>query len=310
MRTLTPRGVPVFVPPRPAISTLGPAPKPLLGPIVVVCGAREHELRSGSLLLGRSSECEIVLDDPLVSRVHARIQVDPDGVKVEDLYSTNGVYLNGDRILHAQLLHQGSQVFIGSQEIGFRELHTDPVPAAPSSRAPAPSTPRSSVFPEAEFNEPKTYPTSTSGAPEIPITARAEALDVLGSLARHLTNDVKAEQAPRILGPHLKGILRGASAGLVVPETLCELASEYAIDLAHWTEDPQWLNYVVELHTVTRRLMSAATISALQRSTRWVGGLDRRMLEYYVGSFTPRDGRLGPEEKSRLATLRRILKKK
>ena len=140
--------------------------------------------------------------------------------------------------------------------------------------------------------------------------ARADALDLLGNLARRLANDVKAEQAPRMLGPHLEGILRGASAGLVVPPPLCEIASEYAVDLAHWTSDPKWLDYVVELHLVTKRLMSAATISALQRSERWVGALNRSQLEYYVGGFSQAMAEFDKDEKARFATLRRILKKR
>jgi len=265
----------------------------------VVCGVIEQELRRGSMLLGRGKECDIVVEDPLISRMHARVQVDDEGVKVEDLYSTNGVFVNGERIMQARLLHGGDRVFIGNHEVTFVEIRTDP--------APAPSVPPSSV---SEYPEPLTRPNVGAGAGDIPITARADALDLLGNLARRLANDVKAEQAPRMLGPHLKGILRGASAGLVVPEALCEIASEYAVDLAHWTSDARWLDYVVELHLITKRVMSAALVSALQRSERWVGALNRSMLEYYVGSFVPRLSELSKEEKARLATLRRILKKK
>ncbi len=265
---------------------------------MVSSGSSECELRRGSLLIGRGNECDLTLNDELVSRLHARIHVDAEGVKVEDLYSTNGVYLNGERIMHARLIHSGDRLLVGNHEVKFVELRTD--------RAPAPSAPPSSVpYPR----EPLTRPNLTPGSTDIPITARADALDLLGNLARRLANDVKAEQAPRMLGPHLQGILRGASAGLVVPPALCEIASEYAVDLAHWTSDPSWLDYVVELHLVTKRLMSAATVSALQRSERWVGPLNRRQLEYYVGSFSQAQG-FDRDERQRLATLRRILKKK
>lgn len=270
-----------------------------MGPVMVTCGSVQCELRRGSLLIGRGTECELSLEDPLVSRLHARIHVDAEGVKVEDLYSTNGVYLNGERIMHARLMHAGDRLFVGNHEVTFQEIRTDP--------APAPSVPPSS----APYNrEPATRPNITPGATDIPITARADALDLLGNLARRLANDVKAEQAPRMLGPHLQGILRGASAGLVVPPALCEIASEYAVDLAHWTSDPSWLDYVVELHLVTKRLMSAATVSALQRSERWVGAINRRQLEYYVGSFAQAQASFDKDERARLATLRRILKKK
>jgi hypothetical protein len=301
MRTLTPRGLPA-VPDIAPQSPVGPAPKPLVGPIKIVCGALEHELRNGSALVGRGLECDIVIEEALVSRMHARILVDNEGVWIEDLYSTNGVYLNGERIVKAHLVHDRDRLFVGSQELCFVELQTD-TPKAPS------TPPVSARF--SEPFEPGTYKVGSKGSPaDIPITARADALDLLGNLARRLANDVKAEQAPKMLGPHLEGILRGASAGLVVPEALGEIASEYAVDLAHWTSDPRWLNYVIELHLVTKRLMSAAMVSALKRSERWVGALDRSLLEYYIGSFASQPGALDRDQKARLATLRRILKKK
>jgi hypothetical protein len=302
-RIPTPRGMPAL--PVPALrSPLSPAPKPLARPVKIVCGPFEYELRQGSVLVGRGPECEIILEDSLVSRLHARVEVDDEGVRIEDLYSTNGVYLNGERIQHARLIHEGDRVFIGSHEMTFVEVPKEPISSSPS------TPPLSARF--APSPEPPTYKmVEARGLPaDIPITARADALDLLGSLARRLANDVKAEQAPRMLGPHLEGILRGASAGLVVPESLGEIASEYAIDLAHWTGEVSWLDYVVELHLVTKRVMSAGTLTALQRSERWVGHLDRTRLEYYIGSFSPRSGELDASARARLATLRRILKKK
>lgn len=302
--TQTPRATPMAVPPlvysnAPAVPTL--APKPLAGPIVVACSGVEHELRAGSLLIGRLTECDVIIDEVLVSRMHARVYVSTEGVTLEDLHSTNGVFVNGQRIVHAVSLNVGDHALIGSREVTFTEIGTDPAPPL-SSQAP----PSASVI-----AEPKTAPgLPLEGASPIPITARADALELLGTLARRLANEHKAEQAPRMLGPHLKGILRGAHAGLVVPESLSLLASEYAIDLAHWTTDTNWLDYVIELHLVTKRLLPASLIAALQRSERWVGAMDRPLLEYYLASFAPRAKELTRAEKASLSVLRRIAKKK
>ncbi len=238
-----------------------------------------------------------MLEDVLVSRMHARLLLTSEGVTLEDLHSTNGVYVNGDRIMQVAALNIGDCVLIGTQEISFSEIGTDPAPP-----------------PSFDLEEMRTAPiveTSHSGGKPvaIPITARADALHMLGTLARQLANEHKAEQAPRILGPHLRGILRGAGSGLVVPEALSTLASEYALDLAHWTADPRWLDYVVELHLVTKRLFSAPILAALQRAERWVGPLNRSLLEYYVAACA-REKQLDPDEKARLALVKRILKKK
>ncbi len=57
--------------------------------------------------IGRSRDCDIVLDDVGISRRHAEIRPGPDGWTVEDLGSTNGVLVNGLRVRGAQLLQPG-----------------------------------------------------------------------------------------------------------------------------------------------------------------------------------------------------------
>jgi hypothetical protein len=237
--------------------------------------------------------------------MHARVWVETDGVRLEDLHSTNGVYLNGDRIVRAVSLNVGDRALIGTHELHFTELRTEPGPPRSTPLLPEPADEEGS---SAATIPPQDGPVLPPAA--IPITARAEALEMLGTLARRLANEQKADQAPRMLGPHLQGILRGASSGLVVPESLSELACEYAIDLAHWTADARWLDYVVELHLVTQRLMSQPVLAALQRAERWVGVMDRSLLEYYVASFAPRAKQFAAPERARLSILQRIMKKK
>ena len=54
--------------------------------------------------IGRIGAADFCLDVPLVSRVHCRIEVDVDGgVEVVDLDSTNGTWIDGDRITRAPL---------------------------------------------------------------------------------------------------------------------------------------------------------------------------------------------------------------
>jgi len=268
---------------------------------VVQCEGVEHELRAGSLLVGRLTECDIVIDEPLVSRMHARVCVTNEGVTLEDLHSTNGIYVNGARIVHAVALNVGDRALIGTQELAFEEIRTDP--------APPPSTPDPPSSVDVLCDPPTKAGVQQHPLP-IPVTARAEALELIGTLARRLANEHKAVQAPRMLGPHLKAILQGARSGLVVPDGLSTLAAEYAIDLAHWTSDTGWLDYVVELHLITKRLLPKSVLAALQRAERWVGFVDRPLLEYYIASFASRSKDLTESEKTSLGVLRRMSKKK
>lgn len=73
-------------------------------------------------LVGRSRDCDVVLEDPDVSRRHARILLAADGSwLVEDLGSTNGVAVNGGRISGPHPLANGDQVTFGKVSGSFVE---------------------------------------------------------------------------------------------------------------------------------------------------------------------------------------------
>ena len=71
-----------------------------------------YVLGEGETLAGRSDDVEIFLGDVTVSRHHARFTVDEVGLRVEDLRSTNGTYINADRQDSARL-QPGDEVIIG-----------------------------------------------------------------------------------------------------------------------------------------------------------------------------------------------------
>ena len=72
------------------------------------------DLTDGLVMIGRSSDCAIILDDDYVSTRHARVAVDQSGgLFVEDLGSTNGTYVNGRRITHPTTITPDDSVRIG-----------------------------------------------------------------------------------------------------------------------------------------------------------------------------------------------------
>ena len=64
----------------------------------------------GSLIIGRDSDCEIVIPDRQISRRHARITTTPKGVLLEDLGSKNGTYCDGVRVDEPALLQDGTSI--------------------------------------------------------------------------------------------------------------------------------------------------------------------------------------------------------
>ncbi len=83
---------------------------------------QEIDLRPGVTTLGRSEECELTIEDPLVSRRHAQIAVDGDDVRLIDLGSRNGVRLNGRPVTGSVKLEDGDRVRIGTQDLVFSRV--------------------------------------------------------------------------------------------------------------------------------------------------------------------------------------------
>jgi len=71
-----------------------------------------YVLADGDTLVGRGSDCDIFLGDVTVSRHHARFSVDGPTLRLEDLGSTNGTYVNGEWV-DAYALSAGDEVIIG-----------------------------------------------------------------------------------------------------------------------------------------------------------------------------------------------------
>jgi hypothetical protein len=72
----------------------------------------------GASRIGRSDDCEIVLNDPSVSRTHAVVEIAGGGATVRDLGSTNGTFANGLRIERHQL-QDGDELQFGNTRMRF-----------------------------------------------------------------------------------------------------------------------------------------------------------------------------------------------
>ena len=83
--------------------------------LVVIYGndlGRKHSLESASVTLGRSNKCDIQIDQESVSRAHSKITNAGRSVKIRDLGSTNGTYVN-DELVEERTLVDGDFIKIG-----------------------------------------------------------------------------------------------------------------------------------------------------------------------------------------------------
>jgi hypothetical protein len=93
-----------------------------------LCYSEGGELRTVALArewtrIGRSLAADVRFDDPTVSRRHALIVRQPDGVRVLDDRSLNGVFVNGARV-EGKVLKDGDEIIVGRYRLSF--LNVEP----------------------------------------------------------------------------------------------------------------------------------------------------------------------------------------
>ncbi|WNM36954.1 FHA domain-containing protein [Micromonospora halotolerans] len=134
---------------------------PELMPLLTVSGGvmRGLSFRVGRdpQLVGRAPSADIVLGDPHLSRRHATVQATVDGVLLTDLGSTNGTWLNDQRIVGTVPLTDGDVIRLGRTDLRFFDpgvARTDPVGMSfgqprrdqrPTLPLPVPPTPRAPI---------------------------------------------------------------------------------------------------------------------------------------------------------------------
>jgi FHA domain len=141
-------------------------------PRLIVLSPVDHdplELTRSEMIIGRLDTADIVLDDPFVSRRHALITIDPLGeVTIQDLNSTSGTFVNGDRIVEPRVLRPGDQVRLANLETRFEG-------AAPVARAGETPTVGVAVQPPAPTRADIPVQPSAPTRAEVPASGRQDA---------------------------------------------------------------------------------------------------------------------------------------
>jgi pSer/pThr/pTyr-binding forkhead associated (FHA) protein len=249
------------------------------------------ELRRGTLVVGRSSGCHLVLEDNMVSRRHAELIVTDDSVTVKDLGSVNGLYVNARRVEGSQRLKEGDSLQIGQREFVVRSVVRESLPVS-SDRLMA-ETLHGDSGSESEDN-----------------THVGDVFDVLGSVADKVLALDRGEEAERILSAVLQSILREAKEGREVSMAIAERAAGYAVRIAFATARPSWLDYVVELYSSLHRVLPGKIVDQLYDVVRRARGMSVSSLRAYVSMLEEQQTTLGPAERfvlQRIAGLERVV---
>lgn len=163
----------------------GPKPKPKKkvatgatgGRLVSLTDGREYAILTSPLVLGRDASCDVVVASKRVSRRHAEIVPTPKGYLLVDA-STNGTFVNGERIPGEQLLARADVIRLGDDEFRF---YADIVKEPPGGQAPpAAAAPPAPATPAA--------PAAPAAAPAVPAVPAAPAAPAAPG-AQHRLND-------------------------------------------------------------------------------------------------------------------------
>jgi hypothetical protein len=230
-----------------------------------------------AVVIGRTEECEITIDDPLVSRRHASVVRLESDLWVNDLGSRNGVYVNGSRIEDRYRLSDGDVLRIGTIDM---QVACDRPPLRDA---------------ESEIPEP---------------TRRFDAMGVVGQLAGKALALGRIEEAERLLAGPLEQLLREAKAGLFPADELVEKATDLAVRLLEGTRRGSWLNWLVQLYATRRKPWPAPVVDTLYQVARGCGGYDRQDLRSYCELLRANSSELGPAERfqvGRIEGLERVL---
>jgi putative secretion ATPase (PEP-CTERM system associated) len=91
----------------------------------------QHYFGPGRVIVGRSPDNEIYIQSKFVSRHHAQLTNDETGCTVEDLNSTNGVFIGDERVKKYRLKH-GDVVSLGIHELVYSDLRQSAATTAPT----------------------------------------------------------------------------------------------------------------------------------------------------------------------------------
>ena len=125
---------------------------------------QEIPLQEGKYILGRSEDCQVTIPDPGISKKHAALEVDEQGVIISDLKSSNGTFLNGVKIQESEI-HNKDKVSICSTTFDIVKAKAS-APAFPIAfqQHPQASTVAAPTG-VAQYGYPQPYPVPHQGQP-------------------------------------------------------------------------------------------------------------------------------------------------
>jgi hypothetical protein len=269
---------------------------------------QEFDLPRGITVIGRSLDCNLTIEDPLVSRQHARIIVEEDGGTVEDMSSRNGVRVNGLSVRGTTPLRDGDRVRIGTQDFVFCRVDaggkahsktTGVLRLCAKCRLPYPR--EMPACPNCEATEQTDEETlsgsfGTENQTAWSVQLLVEALERAVTLGR--VND--AERIVRRATAQVEELI--VAGGAVDTKALAGLAAQ-AASTTLVTNDPTWVLWAIDIYRRTDRVPPVEVVERIGEAADSHRGVVRGALEALLGHL---DGKARSARTGEAAALARL----
>lgn len=268
---------------------------------------QEFDLAGPEVVIGRSPDCHITIEDPLISRRHAKVVIRDDVAMVQDLGSRNGVRVNGRLIKGEQQLKEGDRIRIGTQELVFSVVRAEARAARPTGYmrvCHACSTP---------------YPEGSPQCPHCGAPAQAEedtmsgvmvepkrswTFQLLGEVIERALASGKALEAERLMRRAAKEVDDRLAAGERLDSAHVSMIAQFAVRLARLVGGSEWVAWALTLHRRQQLMLSDDVIDRIEELDLDSFPDAKAVLETYLAWFRSQHGSAGPS--ADLARLTRL----
>lgn len=307
-----------------------PKPRLLAFPVVprfrLRYQATDLEMPAGEFIVGRSSGCNLALDDALVSRRHARFVVGQEEVTVEDLGSRNGVLVNSQKTRGATTLRHLDRISIGSHDMLLVEIgRSDPRRHATSELliclacrnplevgdkhcshcgVPVPRGASTLAGATLELRIP-----DLGIADESDDTKQGSLFMLLAPIVEKSIRLGHYDKAAQMIGSHLESLCVLAAAREELAPELVEHATQLALGLAEGLGDARFFDFLFNFYAALGAPMASPTIDRLHQLVRQARYHDAAPLRSYLDVLQRRTN-LGASERfnmRRLEGLERVI---
>jgi pSer/pThr/pTyr-binding forkhead associated (FHA) protein len=227
----------------------------------------------GLITVGRSPQCNLVIDSERVSRRHARISRRAEGPYVEDLGSSNGVFLNGSPIAGRCLLRAGDRITIGDKLIEVVELAESSVNMGEDRPTLVGASAVGAAADDDDWDS-----DSFSGNK----TLKGDSMGLLGGVVESMLDERDVDGAERLMTVRMRAVISELQAGASPSSEVLGAFTKLVLRLARATRKPSWLDFVLDVHDAVGRVLTLDAARQVNELASEIGPPDAGRVARYL----------------------------